>query len=215
MGSTTAPPMLKFDSCQGRASAYASAMSSVSWAKEQARALLGQDERRLSHVRAVARRAEGLGALVFDGLPGEHEVAIAAAWVHDLGYAKALVRTGCHHLDGARYLRGLGEERLAGLVAYHSSGAAEAELRGLSEELSLYRRDESLVPDLLAYCDLSTGPSGDVVGLDERLAEVSRRYGAGHVVTRGLLQAEGALRASFARIEALVAANGPPAAPPR
>ena len=70
-------------------------MSSVSWAKEQAGALLGQDERRLSHVRAVARRAEELGALVFDGLPGEDEVGIAAAWVHDLGYARALVRTGC------------------------------------------------------------------------------------------------------------------------
>ena len=190
-------------------------MGSVSWAKEQAGALLGQDERRLSHVRAVARRAEELGALVFDGLPGEDEVGIAAAWVHDLGYARALVRTGCHHLDGARYLRGVGEERLARLVAYHSSGAAEAELRGLSEELSLYRRDESLVSDLLTYCDLSTGPDGDVVGLDERLAEVSRRYGPGHLVTRGLLQAEGALRASFARIEALVAANGPPAAPRR
>lgn len=199
----------------GGARAYAADMGNVSWAKELAGALLGRDERRLSHVRAVARRAEELGALALAGFPVEQEVGIVAAWVHDLGYAEALVRTGCHHLDGARYLRDLGEERLAGLVAYHSSGAAEAGLRGLSDELARYRHDESLVSDLLTYCDLSTGPDGDAVGLDERLAEVSRRYGPGHVVTRGLLQGEGALRATFARIEALVAANGPLAAPRR
>lgn len=187
-------------------------MGSVNWAKEQAGALLGGDARRLSHVRAVARRAEELGMVLFGGVPGDQEVAVAAAWVHDLGYAKALVRTGCHHLDGARYLDGLAEERLAGLVAYHSSGAAEAELRGLSEELSRYRCEESLVSDLLAYCDLSTGPDGNVVSLDERLVEVSRRYGPGHVVARGLLESEGALRASFARIEGLVRASGPPVA---
>ena len=185
-------------------------MGSVNWAKEQAGALLGCDARRLSHVRAVALRAEELGMVLFGGVRGDQEVAVAAAWVHDLGYAKALVRTGCHHLDGARYLDGLGEERLAGLVAYHSSGAAEAELRGLSEELSRYRCEESLVSDLLTYCDLSTGPDGNVVSLDERLVEVSRRYGPDHVVTRGLLESEGALRASFACIEGLVRASGPP-----
>jgi len=50
----------------------------------------------------------------------EADVLIAAAYLHDIGYAPALMRTGCHPVDAAIYLRELGEERLAGLVAYHS-----------------------------------------------------------------------------------------------
>ena len=30
---------------------------------------------------------------------------VAAAWLHDIGYAPELVETGFHPLDGARYLR--------------------------------------------------------------------------------------------------------------
>jgi hypothetical protein len=36
------------------------------------------------------------------------EVLVAAAWVHDIGYAPELLATGFHPLDGARYLTGLG-----------------------------------------------------------------------------------------------------------
>lgn len=125
-----------------------------------------------------------------------------AAWLHDIGYAPELAVSGCHHLDGAAYLRGLGEERLAGLVAYHSSGAAEAELRGLSSELASFAHEESLVTDLLTCCDLTSGPDGRPVALDDRLREVEDRYGALHVVSRGLRACEAMLRASVARVEA-------------
>src|SRR6266540_3850423 len=50
--------------------------------------------------------------------PGGRLRIRAAAYLHDLGYAPALVQTGPHPLDGARHLRALGLERLAGLVAY-------------------------------------------------------------------------------------------------
>ena len=55
---------------------------------------------------------------------------VAAAWLHDIGYAPTLAATVFHPLDGARHLRALGHERLARLVAYHSSARWEAEALG-------------------------------------------------------------------------------------
>jgi HD superfamily phosphodiesterase len=43
-------------------------------------------------------------------------VLVAACYLHDIGYALALARGGFHPLDGARFLRALGRERLACLV---------------------------------------------------------------------------------------------------
>jgi hypothetical protein len=42
----------------------------------------------------------------------------------------------------------------------------------------------------LTYCDMITGAAGEVVTLAERLADVERRYGVGHVVTRSVYQAQ-------------------------
>jgi HD superfamily phosphodiesterase len=82
---------------------------------------------RWAHVQGVVRQAERVAAI----LPAEErEVLVAAAYLHDLGYAPALIETGFHGLDGARHLRALGHERLAGLVAYHSGARGEAEPRG-------------------------------------------------------------------------------------
>jgi hypothetical protein len=63
-------------------------------------------------------------------------VLVAAACLHDLGYAPALIETGFHGLDGARHLRALGYERLAGLVAYHSGARGEAEVITYEERLA-------------------------------------------------------------------------------
>jgi hypothetical protein len=167
----------------GRKTAYREPMGTISWARELAGRLLGDDLRRFSHVRAVAERAGALGEVLFAGDASALEAAVMAAWLHDIGYAPELAVSGCHHLDGAAFLRGLGEERLAGLVAYHSSGAAEAELRGLSSELACFAHEESLVTDLLTCCDLTSGPDGRPVALDDRLREVEDRYGATHVVS--------------------------------
>jgi HD superfamily phosphodiesterase len=72
--------------------------------------------RRWRHVRSVARRARWVGKelALSDDL-------VAAAWLHDIGYAPDLVETGFHPLDGARYLRRAGVDGpVVGLVAYHS-----------------------------------------------------------------------------------------------
>jgi hypothetical protein len=51
--------------------------------------------------------------------PDDREILVAAAWLHDIGYAPGLAETGFHPLDGARWLRTAGfGDRLAGLVAY-------------------------------------------------------------------------------------------------
>ena len=59
--------------------------------------------RRWMHVRSVARRARWVAARL--SLSAD---LVAAAWLHDIGYAPELVETGFHPLDGARYLRRVG-----------------------------------------------------------------------------------------------------------
>jgi hypothetical protein len=150
-------------------------------------------------VLGVARQAQRVAAI----LPaGERDELLAAAYLHDLGYAPALVRTGLHPLDGARHLRALGHERLAGLVAYHSGARAEAELRGLAAELAEFEDEASATSMALTYCDLTTGATGEPVTLAERLADIERRYGSGHVVTRSVYQARPELERCIYHVEA-------------
>src|SRR5690349_3632276 len=88
--------------------------------------------RRWKHAQAVAARADDVAIVA----PVDGDVLVAAAWLHDVGYAPAIARTGFHPLDGARYLRDLSvDEQLCGLVAYHSGAAIEARLRGLDSIL--------------------------------------------------------------------------------
>ena len=56
--------------------------------------------RRWRHVRSVARRARWVAKKL-----SLSDDLVAAAWLHDIGYAPELVDTGFHPLDGARYLR--------------------------------------------------------------------------------------------------------------
>ncbi len=153
------------------------------WAAAYAESLLGTLEDRWRHTRAVAERAGQVGVVVDKA---ERELLVAAACLHDIGYAPALVVSGFHPIDGARHLRELGHERLAGLVAYHSGARYEAEARDLAEELAEFSDEGSTITKLLTYCDMTTGPRGESFTLDERLAEIERRYGSEHVVTRSL-----------------------------
>jgi len=113
------------------------------------------------------------------------EVLVAAAWLHDIGYAPHVVDTGFHPLDGARYLAGLGApERVVNLVARHSYAILEAELRGVGHWLATFPDEGGAGRDGLWYCDLTTSPDGQPVGVRERIAEIKGRYGPGDIVTR-------------------------------
>ena len=54
---------------------------------------------RWRHVRSVARRARWVAKQL-----ALSDDLMAAAWLHDVGYAPELVETGFHPLDGARFL---------------------------------------------------------------------------------------------------------------
>lgn len=168
------------------------------WAKDEAERLLGAMDDRWRHVEAVARLANQASGVVGEA---ERPVLVAAAWLHDVGDAPSLRRTGLQALDGALWLREQGQERIAGLVAYHSGAEAEAELLGLAEELRAFTDERSAVTDSLWYCDLTTGPDGERMTLAERLADVEDRHGRDSVVARGMRQSWDQLEACVQRVE--------------
>lgn len=158
--------------------------------------------RRWRHVRSVARRAGWVGKTL--ALP---DALVAAAWLHDIGYAFELVETGFHPLDGARFLRRAGfDDQVVSLVAYHSCAQIEADVRGLGAELaSEFPPGEPLLADVLLYCDMTTGPDGDYVRPADRLVEIRGRYGPDHEVTRFVERAASEILVTAGRIEALLA----------
>lgn len=177
----------------------------VTWARELAAVHLADAvPRRWRHVQAVADQAERASR----ACGPDADLLVAAALLHDVGYAPALVSTGIHALDGARYLRSIdADERLCGLVAHHSSAATDAELAGLTAEIAEFEDEQTPVRDALWWADMTVGPDGDVVAFPDRMAEVRARYGPDHPVSRALDKSmperEAAVQRTEARLRAL------------
>jgi HD superfamily phosphodiesterase len=177
-------------------------------ARELAELWLAKSEpRRWHHVCGVGVKAESVSNILSLEDDYDRDVLVAAGYVHDIGYAPGLQRTGLHQLDGARFIRVLGDHRLACLVAHHSEARFEVELRGHEEELSEYPREDTRVYDALVYCDLTTGPDGQSMSFEDRIGEVYERYGQGDV-SRALRMAEPHLRAAVGRIDHAINASG-------
>ncbi len=135
--------------------------------------LLGRGSERWRHCRGVAERAGGLAVAV---PPQDRELLVAAAWVHDIGYADE--DTGFHPIDGARYLQANGwDRRLAALVAHHSGARFVAHVRGLDTQTRVFEFEQSPIADALTYADQTVGPGGASMDLDERTADVLQRHG--------------------------------------
>jgi len=65
----------------------------VSWARDLTRRLLAEPlPRRWAHSQGVGRKAESIAYLVGE----DAGILVCAAWLHDIGYAPALVTTGMH-----------------------------------------------------------------------------------------------------------------------
>jgi predicted hydrolase (HD superfamily) len=158
--------------------------------------------RRWRHVRSVARRARWVTKQL-----ALSDDLVAAAWLHDIGYAPDLVETGFHPLDGARYLRRAGlDGQVVSLVAYHSCAQIEADVRGLAKELaSEFTPADSSLTEALLYCDMTTGPDGDYVRSAERLVEIRGRYGPDHEVTRFVERAASEILTIAGHVEELLA----------
>lgn len=166
--------------------APSSSQSLRTWAEEVARELLADVRPRLDHVLAVGEKARKI-AFAFGDATGD--VFVAAAYLHDIGYAPSLVETGYHQVDGGHWLCRQGHHELAGLVAHHSFALRELELRGCSFLLEPFEEPPREVADALAYCDVTTSPTGVDVTLGERIDDVLERYGEKSPVYQALLDA--------------------------
>lgn len=161
---------------------------SPSWAREIARRVLADAlPDRWVHTVGVAAQARAVGPV----LGWDTDLIEAAAWLHDIGYAHALAVTGFHPLDGARYLRDRTDAAPAvcALVAHHSGALAEAAERGLIEPLLAEfplngQSGEQVIA--VTYCDFTTGPRGERLSPEERIAEILSRYESGSPVHRAV-----------------------------
>lgn len=152
------------------------------WAADLATELLSSElPNRLLHLLGTAGQARRLR-----GVKGMHLEALEpAAMLHDVGYARALVETGFHAIDGARYLRAVGvDEEIVSVVAHHTCAAVEADLRGLSGALADFDPPPRLMAEAMIFCDMTSGPRGEVVTVEERIADILVRHRGDQIVER-------------------------------
>jgi HD domain len=173
-------------------------MTLEEWARAQAEQLMAPMGDRWLHVQAVARKAARVAILL---LANDSETLLAAAFLHDIGYAPSLNWRGFHPVDGARFLRAQGRERLACLVAHHSGARFEAEERGLVEELAAFPVEDGPVMDALTFADMTIGPAGQPMTLDERISEIRDRYPQDDPVHRAIVRARPLLQAAIDRTQ--------------
>jgi hypothetical protein len=127
-----------------------------------------------------------------------------AAYRHDVGYAPPLAVEGFHPLDGGRFVRGPGHERLARQVARPSGAHREAELRGYADYGSEFTYEDTLLDHALTYCDMTTGPDGRPMVVRGRVAEIVQRYGPDHTTARAIADSEPEFLDIERRIDALL-----------
>jgi putative nucleotidyltransferase with HDIG domain len=119
----------------------------VGVAADLTRYTLYADPDRLAHSQAVARRAEYLTLAV---QPECAPLLVAAAWLHDIGYAPGLRDTGYHPIDGARHLESIGwPPAICNLVAHHSGARFVARVLQLERQLDPYPFSQDALSDAL------------------------------------------------------------------
>ncbi len=99
-------------------------------------------------------------------------------------------------------MRRQGQERLASLVAYHSGARFEAEERGLVDAWAEFEPEDGSLQDALTYADMTTGPTGQRVDLEERITEILKRYPSDHPVHRAVSRSYPVLREAVERTRA-------------
>jgi hypothetical protein len=169
----------------------------VDEAAELAHDLLGDSER-FRHSQGVAQRARELSVTV----PAEQvELLVAAAWLHDVGYAAPLRGTGFHPLDGARGLVGLGVgSALTRLVANHSAAWLVARALNLQHEMTAFLPLSGPTADALTAADQTIGPGGVAMTVDERMRDMIERHGPDSSNARVHAARAAELRATTSRV---------------
>jgi HD superfamily phosphodiesterase len=171
----------------------------ITRAKDVAEAELASMRGRLAHVSGVAITAD---KVVHSLLNDRCDEVVAAAWLHDVGYGPRVRDCGFHPLDGAVFLRSQGfPDVVASLVAFHSGAAKEADERGLAGALSQFAPAPNDLLEILTYADMTTGPAGETVTVEARIAEILDRYPLGNPVYRAVSRSAPELKAAVRRIE--------------
>jgi len=161
------------------------------WSRNLATSLLECLGDRWLHTQHVIKLAMQIACILPDD---DSDLLVAAAYLHDIGYAPSLSQTGFHPIDGAYYIEGLGEYRLASIVAYHSGSRFTATMLHMSQELSHFPYEHSLLIRCLNFCDMHSGPSGQPFTLTQRRDDILARYGRKHVVSYSFLASLPSLR---------------------
>lgn len=158
------------------------------------------DSRR-AHTVEVGRKVEQVAHLVPESLRAE---VVTAAYLHDVGYGYPT--SGFHPLDGAELLEARGySHTVCHLVAFHSASTVEADVRGIDPKAldQFAMLDEvpgiDIANDLVWWADMTTGPTGETLTLDERLADIRVRYPEGTLVRTAIDRAEPLLRGAVQR----------------
>ena len=172
----------------------------VAKAKDLAEAFLANAlPRRWAHTIGVAATAERLAV----ALEAVHaDTIVAAAWLHDIGYAPGLVDTGFHPIDGAAHVSRTCPDlwSTVNLIAHHTGAALEAHERGLDSELARYRFPVDIEElAILNAADLCTSPDGALIDPQARLNEILDRYPPDNPVHRAIAKS-GPLLVAQARL---------------
>ena len=154
--------------------------------------------RRWAHVLGVARTASDIAPRL---LVRDADAVVAAAWLHDVGYAPSIAMTGFHPVDGARFARSAGmPDLVVSLIAHHSGAIAEAIERGLTPELAEFDRPPREVLDVVTYADMTTAPNGTPIDAELRVSEILSRYSIDDPVHAAVSRSSAELLATVARI---------------
>lgn len=165
-------------------------------ARAEATSCLHDAGDRWLHVQAVGRSAEELKARGLD----VSDALVMAAWLHDVGYGKSVAATGFHPVDGARWLADQdAPPDVVALVAHHSGAWFEAEERGFADAIARFPEPDQDQLDVLTLIDMSTGPTGRRVSVQERLTEILQRYPSDHPVHRAVTRSYSYLEDSARR----------------
>jgi len=102
---------------------------------------------------------------------------VRATLLHDIGRAFDPTDSRPHALVSAEVLSQCGLPREAALAAHHSGATVECRARGFSDPSGRWPREDSPLPSLLTYIDMTTSPEGVVTTLESRGREIENRYG--------------------------------------
>jgi hypothetical protein len=177
----------------------------LDWSQSTATTLLSSLGKRWLHVQQVVRTAERIAPILSEL---DRPYLLAAAYLHDIGYAHDLVETGFHPLDGAHYIASYVDRRLTSLVAHHSGARFTARLLHLGSALQVFPREQSALSEALNYCDVVTGPQGQPCTLRERYVDILQRYGPDDPIFRSFEQAYSSLELDVKRTEKRLRLHG-------